>query len=73
MKWLQFFTPASSITWDEAIKLAADQADGEVLFLDVRQPREYENGHLPGAKLVPLGELEFRLEELPRETPTVIY
>jgi rhodanese-related sulfurtransferase len=73
MKWMQFFTPVSSITWAEAEKLAADRPDGEILFLDVRQPKEYAAGHLPGAKLLPLGDLDSRLDELGREGPTVIY
>ena len=73
MKWMQFFTPVSSITWDEAIKMAADRPGDEGLFLDVRQPREYADGHLPGAKLLPLGDLDNRLGELAPDTPTVIY
>lgn len=35
-------------------------------LLDVRQPEEYREGHLPGARLIPLGELNSRLGELPR-------
>lgn len=73
MKWTQFFTPVSSITWDEANNLVAENPDDEVVFLDVRQPSEYAGGHLPGAKLLPLGELDNRLEELARDKPTVIY
>lgn len=73
MKWKQFFTPVESITWDEANKLVAEHPQGEVVFLDVRQPSEYENGHLPGAKLLPLGQLEGRLAELSPDRPTVIY
>jgi rhodanese-related sulfurtransferase len=34
--------------------------------LDVRNPDEYEQGHVPGAVLVPLGELPERLAEVPR-------
>ena len=37
---------------------------GEFLVLDVRQPEEYEAGHIPGAMLIPLGELEARQGEL---------
>lgn len=76
MKWMQFFTPVESITWDEAEKLVAEhlQGDqGDVVFLDVRQQSEYHDGHLPGAKLVPLGELDNRLGELVPDQPTVIY
>ncbi|MBW4438875.1 MAG: rhodanese-like domain-containing protein [Pleurocapsa minor GSE-CHR-MK-17-07R] len=39
-----------------------------LLILDVRQPDEFRDGHIPGAKLIPLGELANRLGELPRET-----
>jgi len=72
MKWLQFFTRVSSITWNEANKMAADHSY-DMIFLDVRQPKEYQTGHLPGAKLIPLGELDNRLDELRRDKPTVIY
>ncbi len=36
-------------------------------LLDVRQPVEYQAGHIPGANLIPLPELPGRLEELPRD------
>jgi rhodanese-related sulfurtransferase len=73
MKWLQLFTPISSVTWEEAHKIVDQTPGREVVFLDVRQPKEYARGHLPGAKLVPLGELEKRLEELEKNKPIVIY
>ena len=45
----------------------------EVLILDVREPAEFvgELGHLPGAMLVPLGQLRGRVAELPRDRPIV--
>ena len=73
MKWMQFFTPVSSISWEEAHRLVEQNPGGEVVFLDVRQPKEYTRGHLPGAKLIPLGDLENRLDELPKDKPIVIY
>lgn len=33
--------------------------------LDVRQPDEYEEGHVPGAVLLPLDQLPDRLDEVP--------
>jgi adenylyltransferase/sulfurtransferase len=41
--------------------------------LDVREPWEYELARLPGAILIPLGELEGRLGELDRSRPLVAY
>ena len=73
MKWMQFFTPVSSINWEEALQLADQKPDGEVIFLDVRQPKEYAHGHLPGAKLLPLGDLDNRSAELDKDKPIVIY
>lgn len=42
-------------------------------LLDVRTPEEYKTqGHIPGARLLPLQALERRLEELPRDKPIVL-
>jgi rhodanese-related sulfurtransferase len=38
-------------------------------LLDVREPWEYQEGHVPGARLIPLGELEQRVNEVPRDRP----
>jgi rhodanese-related sulfurtransferase/rubrerythrin len=46
---------------------------GATTVLDVRQNWEYEELHLPGAKLVPLGELDSRLDEIPRDKPLLVY
>jgi rhodanese-related sulfurtransferase len=73
MKWMQFFTPVSSINWEEAQQLVDQTADHGAVLLDVRQPKEYAQGHRPGAKLVPLGELETRLDELDKDQPIIIY
>ena len=73
MKWKQFFTPVSNVTEKEAKQMTADDKKGEVVFLDVRQPKEYDNSHIPGSKLIPIGELDKRLDELDPDTPTVVY
>jgi rhodanese-related sulfurtransferase len=39
----------------------------EVVVLDVRTPEEYEEGHIPNSILVPVQELEFRLNELGKD------
>ncbi|MBI3150577.1 MAG: rhodanese-like domain-containing protein [Chloroflexi bacterium] len=36
------------------------------LILDVRQPDEFRQGHIAGAKLLPLNELYHRMGELPK-------
>jgi rhodanese-related sulfurtransferase len=37
------------------------------LVIDVRQPDEYSAGHIAGSKLIPLGELGKRVNELPKD------
>ncbi len=41
-------------------------------LLDVRQPEEYRDGHIPGASLIPLGELPRRANELPRDREILV-
>ncbi len=36
-----------------------------VTVIDVREPHEYEEGHVPGATLIPLGEVPDRVDEVP--------
>jgi len=73
MSILDYFKPVS--TWSaEKIKEFLQQKKPEDFNLvDVRQPKEYEQGHLPGAQLIPLGELPNRLGELDPKKPTIVY
>ena len=41
--------------------------DEKISILDVREPAEFAFGHIPGAILIPLGELEERFEELNKD------
>ncbi|HMX20155.1 MAG TPA: rhodanese-like domain-containing protein [Anaerolineales bacterium] len=36
------------------------------ILVDVRQPEEFRQGHIAGAKLIPLNELHKRIKELPQ-------
>lgn len=45
----------------------------EVTVLDVRPADEYRAGHVPGARSIPLRELERRLDEIPRDQQVVAY
>lgn len=47
------------------------QQGENLLILDVREPDEYQAGHVPGSTLVPLNQLALRLDELPRDRPIV--
>lgn len=45
----------------------------DVVVLDVRPPEEFASGHIAGAQSIPLGELERRLAEVPRQRRVVAY
>jgi rhodanese-related sulfurtransferase/rubrerythrin len=57
----------------EVKELLDKDTESEFQLLDVRQPREYEAGHIPGAKLIPLGELEYRYRELDNDQGIISY
>lgn len=44
---------------------------GKVAIVDVRSPKEFGLAHLPGAVNVPVGEVQQRLAEIPRDQPVV--
>ena len=60
---------APEISIDE---LDAARAAGPVPLVDVRQPEEYEAGHVPGAKLIPLADVVARVGEIPEEGPVYV-
>jgi len=43
----------------------------EALVLDVREPQEYQHGHVPGAINIPQADLASRLDEVPRDRPVI--
>jgi rhodanese-related sulfurtransferase len=55
---------------EELLRLLEDEA---VTVIDVRPEVEYEQGHLPAARSVPVEDLERRLAELPRDLEVVAY
>ena len=64
-------SPASTIAppMPAAVSVAdaAAMRDDGAFMLDVREPDEWAAGHIPGATLIPLGQLADRFAELPRD------
>jgi adenylyltransferase/sulfurtransferase len=52
---------------------ALSQLTHDTQVLDVREPWEFAIGHLPGARLVPLGELESQLNTLDPKREILVY
>ncbi len=58
-----FGKPLPSLSADELSEKLKNNK--HLLIVDVRQPEEYQSGHIAGAKLIPLGELSRKMKGLP--------
>jgi 3-mercaptopyruvate sulfurtransferase SseA len=61
---------ARRITIDELDKLLKNN---EAVVIDVRSQAAYDQGHIPGSKLIPSGEILNHISELPRDKMIVTY
>jgi rhodanese-related sulfurtransferase len=68
-----FLTDRSSLAAVDLDELQRLVMEGDVLLLDVRPELEYHQGHIAGARSIPVAELERRLAELPRDREVVAY
>jgi sulfur-carrier protein adenylyltransferase/sulfurtransferase len=73
MQWRPFMTALKSIDAHQAGAFLADKTVETVTILDVRQPAEYEAGHIPGAVLAPLPELTDHLQHIDLNQPLLVY
>jgi rhodanese-related sulfurtransferase len=73
MEFGNLFRKVPTISAEEVREKTGPDAPGNPVLLDVREPREYEGGHLPGAVHIPLSRLADRLGELDRGRPVVTY
>ena len=44
----------------------------DVIVLDVREQWEYDEGHIPGVTLIPMGEVPDRLAEIPTDKEVIV-
>lgn len=51
---------------------AARRRDGGTFVVDVREPDEYVDGHVPGAPLIPLATVPDRIGDLPRDEQILV-
>ena len=73
MSILDYFKPVSTWTAEKVRQFLNEKPQEEYNLVDVRQSEEYEQGHLPGARLIPVGALPNRLGELDPNKPTIVY
>ncbi len=73
MSILDYFKPGSTWSAEKVRQFLKEKNPEEYNLVDVRTPKEYEEGHLPGARLIPVGEVANRLSELDPKKPTIVY
>jgi len=55
------------------LRRRVEGGDGDLIVLDVREKDAFELGHIPGARLLPRGQLELRVDkELPDPTARIV-
>jgi rhodanese-related sulfurtransferase/rubrerythrin len=54
----------TDVTPEQLRGYMAEHDEREYQLVDVRQPEEYQQGHIPGALLIPVGDLELRRAEI---------
>lgn len=72
MRWKQFFTPVKSMKSDEARDFLKNSKE-DIEIIDVRQPSEYQDSHIAGAKLIPLPILSESLNQIDKTKPVLVY
>jgi len=60
---------AAEVNADTAYQMAQDEG---VFVLDVREQEEWDEYHAPMATLIPLGELQARLSEVPKDKEILV-
>jgi len=67
----KIISEVKDISVEEVYQIISSNQD--YIILDVRTPDEFKEGHIEGAILIPVSELEGRLDELPKDKPIITY
>jgi len=70
----EFERPSGGLeTMKEVDASSVDSANSDVLVVDVRNKSEWDEGHVPNAKHLPLSTLMSRADELPRDKKLLVH
>ena len=63
---------ASNLPSEISVAEALAKRDAGAFILDVRQPEEWNEAHIPDSTLIPLDQLPNRINELPKDQEIVV-
>ena len=68
-----FNSNVKDVNAEEAYNLISD--DKQFVILDVRTQAEYDDGHIPGAQLVPVQFIQYKVNDLKqyKDKPVLVY
>lgn len=69
----RIFASPERLTGETRTGLLERAREGDIIVIDVRPQNEFEVGHLPFARSMPLAEIERRLSELPKGKEVIAY
>jgi rhodanese-related sulfurtransferase len=52
--------------------VASIKESDDVYLIDVREQWEYDEGHIPGVTLIPMGQISDRLDEIPTDKNVIV-
>jgi rhodanese-related sulfurtransferase len=73
MRFTDLFSQVKTVQASQTKQMMVEKPSGSYTLLDVREPEEYEQGHIPGSVLIPLSQLPARMQEIDRNKPLVAY
>lgn len=65
-------TADTKLPLEISVSEASSMRDAGAFVLDVREPEEWNESHIPGATLIPLGQLASRVNEVPKDQEIVV-
>lgn len=68
----QLNSKGQSYPLEISVAQAAAKRSQGAFILDVRQPEEWAQFHIPGATLIPLGDLPSRINEVPKDREVIV-
>ena len=70
---MQTETEVAHISPDEMRVLLEGSGEGKYQVVDIRQPQEYKEAHIAGARLLPFPHLLAKMDELPKDCDLIFY